>query len=40
MMIISYLGYWDISNFYGCVMSQKLPGKKGVEDTSQFNEDF
>ena len=39
-MIISYLRYWDISNFYGWVMSQELPGKRGVEDTSQFNEDF
>ena len=38
----SYLKYWDLNNFYGWVMSQKLPVNKfeWIEDTSQFNENF
>ena len=38
----SYLKYWNASNLYGWVMSQKLPldGFKWVEETCQFNEDF
>ena len=38
----SYLKYCDINNFYGWVMSQKLPVNnfEWIEDTSQFNEDF
>ena len=37
----SYLKYWDINNFHGWAMSQKLPVNKleWIEDTSQFNED-
>ena len=38
----SYLKYWDMYNFYGWAMSQKLPVNrfKWVEGTSQFNENF
>ena len=38
----SYLKYWDVNNFYGWKMSQKLHlgGFKLVEETSQFNKDF
>ena len=37
-----YLKYWDVSNLYVWVMSQKLAVNKleWIEDTSQFNEDF
>ena len=36
------LKYWDVNNIYGWVMSQKLPVNelKGIEDLSEFNEDF
>ena len=38
----SYLQYWDVNNLDRWVMSQKLPVNKfeGVEDSSQFKEDF
>ena len=38
----SYLKYWDVSNLYGWVMSQKLPINKfeWIQNTSEFNEDF
>ena len=38
----SYLKYWDRNNFYGCLMSQKLPVNyfKWVKDISEFNEDL
>ena len=40
--ITSYLLYLDANNFYGWVMSQKLPinGFKWVEHLSKFNEKF
>ena len=38
----SYIKYWDVNNFYGWAMWQKLPVKifEWIEDSSQFNEDF
>ena len=38
----SYIQYWDISNLYGCAMSQKLPVNnfEWIKDTFQFTEDF
>ena len=39
---LSYLTYWEASNFYGQAMSQKLPLNKfeQIEETCPFNEDF
>ena len=38
----SYFKYWDVNNLHGCLMLQKLPVNnfEGIEDPSQFNEDF
>ena len=38
----SYHEYWDVSNLYGCAISQKLSidGLKWVENISQFNKDY
>ena len=38
----SCLKYWDVNNWYGSAVSQKLLVNKcgGIEDTSSFNEDF
>ena len=38
----SYLTHLDVSNLYGCAMSQKLPvnGFKCVNDLLRFNEDL
>ena len=36
----SYLKYWDVNNWFGWVMSQKLPVdgfKRILKKTSQFN---
>ena len=37
-----YIQYWDVNNFYGWAVSQKLPVNNFVwiKDTSQFNDDF
>ena len=34
----SYIIYWDVSNFYGWSMSQKLPtfNFEWIKDTAQF----
>ena len=42
MKIKKYLKYWDVNNFCGWTMLQKLPVDKfeWIEDTPQFNEDF
>ena len=39
---LSYFQYWDVNNWYGWAMLQKLPvdNFEWIEDTSQFNEDF
>ena len=37
---LSYLEYWDVNNFYGWTISQKLNNFEWIEDTFQFNEDF
>ena len=38
----SHLIYWDVNNFYGWTMSQKLPVNNFelIKDTSEFNKDF
>ena len=38
----SYLNYWDVNNWFGWAMSQKLPVNnfEWIEETSQFYEDF
>ena len=37
-----YLTYWDVNNFYGWIMSQKLPVNcfEWTEDISEFDEGF
>ena len=37
-----YLNYWDVNNFCGWAMSQKLSVNnfEQIEETFQFNEDF
>ena len=37
-----YNQFWDVNNWYGWTISQKLPVNNfdWIEDTSQFNEDF
>ena len=39
---LSYLKYWNVDNFYGWAVSQKLSVNdfKWVEETSQFDDDF
>ena len=39
---LSYLKYWNVNNFYGWAVSQKLSVNdfKWVEETSQFDDDF
>ena len=38
----SYIQYWDVNNFFGWAMSQKLPGNNfgSIKDTFQLNENF
>ena len=38
----SYIQYWDVDNFFGWAMSQKLPGNNfgSIKDTFQLNENF
>ena len=38
----SYIQYWDLSNLYGWIMSQKLPLNHfaWIKNTFEFNEDF
>ena len=38
----SYIQYWDVNNFFGWAMSQKLPGNNfgSIKDTFQINENF
>ena len=38
----SYVKYWDVNNFYGQTMSQKLPVNnfEWIKDASQINKDF
>ena len=38
----SYLNYWDVNNWFGWAMSQKLPVNnfEWIEETSEFYEDF
>ena len=37
-----HLKYWDVNNWYGWAIWQKLPVNKfeRIEETSQLNEDF
>ena len=37
-----YVQYWDVNNFYGWAILQKLPVNNFelIKDTSEFNEDF
>lgn len=39
---LSYLKYWDVSNFYGRIMLKKVPegSYKQTENKSQFSKDF
>ena len=41
-IVSSHFQYWDVNNFYGWIMSQKLPVNnfQWIKDTSQFNQDF
>ena len=38
----SYIQYWDVNNFFGWAMSQKLPANNfgSIKDTFQLNENF
>ena len=39
---LSYIQYWDVNNFYGWAMLQKVPVNnfEWIKGTSQFNENF
>ena len=39
---LSYIQYWDVNNWYGWAVLQKLPvdNFEWIKDISQFNEDF